>query len=86
MPPLSSTAHTEYVDNFVCLAQQESVVGDAAERVFDALVEVGLPVHPVTCSSGGETSGLEFDPVRPVVGVSRRGLWRFRVAMLYVLG
>ena len=31
-----------------------------------------------------EERGWEFDPVRPVVGVSRRGLWRLRVAMLHV--
>ena len=31
-----------------------------------------------------ETKGWEFDPLRPVVGVSRRWLWRVRVALLRV--
>ena len=53
VPPLSPLVHTEYVDNFVGLSQQESVAPDAAERVSDALVKAGLPVHPVTCSPGG---------------------------------
>ena len=30
------------------------------------------------------TSGWEFDPFKPVVGVSRRGLWRLRITLLYV--
>ena len=63
--------HTEYVDNFVGLSQQESVARNAAERVSGALVEAGLPVHPVTYFPGDETLGTEYDPVRPVVGVSR---------------
>ena len=50
VPPLSPLVHTEYVDNFVGLSQQEGVARDAAERVSDALVEDGLPVHPVICS------------------------------------
>ena len=54
------------------------------KRVADALVKAGLPVHPATCSLGGETLGWDFDPERPVVGVSRRGLWRLRTAMLHV--
>ena len=33
VPPLSPLVHTEYVDNFVGLVQQESVARDAAERV-----------------------------------------------------
>ena len=57
---------------------------DAAERGSGTLVKAGLPVHFVTCSSGRETLGWEFDLVRPVVGLSRRGLWRLRVAMLHV--
>ena len=36
---------------------------DGAERVFSALVKVGLRVHPVTCSP----RGWEFDPLRTVV-------------------
>ena len=38
MPPLSQLVHTEYVDNFVGLLQQESAAQDAAERVSAALV------------------------------------------------
>ena len=72
VPPLTLLVHTEYVDNFVGLSKKESVTRDAAERVSDALVKAGLPVHPVTCSLGAETLGWEFDPLRPVVGVSRR--------------
>ena len=66
------------------LSQQESVARDAAERGSDAWFKAGFPVHPVTCSPGGETLGWEFDPLRPVVGVSRRGLWRLRIALLHV--
>ena len=55
---------------------------DAAERVCDALVEAGLPVRHLFPK--GETSGWEFEPGRPVVGVSRRGLRRLRVAMLHI--
>ena len=58
----------------VGLSQQEGVARDAAERVSDALVEVGLPVHPVTFSPRGETFGWDFDPERPIVGVSPRAL------------
>ena len=57
---------------------------DAAERVSDAVVIVGLAVHSVTCSPRRETLGWEFDPVRPVVEVSRRGLWRLRIALFHV--
>ena len=67
-------------------SQQESAALDTAERVSDALAKAGLAVHPVTCSLGGETLGWEFDPPRPVVGVSRRGLWRFRIALLHWVG
>ena len=42
---LSPLVHTEYVDNFMGLSQQESVACDAAERVSDALA--GLLVHPI---------------------------------------
>ena len=31
-----------------------------------------------------ETFGWDLDPERQVVGVSRRGLWRLRTAMLHV--
>ena len=41
MPPLSLVVHTEYVENFVVLSPQESVVRDKAERVSDALVKAG---------------------------------------------
>ena len=61
--------HTEYVDNFVGLSQQESVVPDAGTSFWRTGQKAGLPVHPVTCSPGRETLGWEFDPLRPVVGV-----------------
>ena len=64
------------------LSQQESMARDAAERVYDALVKAGLPVHPVTCSPREFRLGVRS--VEAVVWVSRRGLWRFRVALLHV--
>ena len=39
--------HTEYVDNFVALSQQEAAAKQAAERVEAELQRVGLPTHPV---------------------------------------
>ena len=68
----------------MALSRQESASKGAAERVSGALFEVGLPVLAVTCSSVGETLGSMFDPTKPVVVVSRRGLWRLRLAMLHV--
>ena len=82
--PCLFLVHTEYVDYFVALSRQESASKGAAERVSGALVQGGLPVLPVTCSSLGETLGWEFDPTKPVVVVSRTGVWRLRLAMLHV--
>ena len=45
VPPLSPLVHTEHVDNFVGLSQQERVARDAAELVSGALIKAGLPVH-----------------------------------------
>ena len=53
--PLSLLVHTECVDKFVGLSQQESLAWDEAERVYRALVKAGFNVHPVTCSAGGGT-------------------------------
>ena len=38
MPPLSPLVHTEHVDNFVRLSQQEGVASDVAKHVSDVLV------------------------------------------------
>ena len=35
--PLSALMHTEYVDNFVGLSQQESATRDAADRVSESI-------------------------------------------------
>ena len=84
VPPLTLLVHTEYGDYFVALSRQESASKGAAERVSGALVQVGLPVLPVTCSSVRETSGWEFDPTKLVVVFSRHPVWRLPLAILHV--
>ena len=73
MPPLSPLVHTEYVDNFVGLSQQESVARDP-KRVSDALVKAGL------WSPRGRDAGLGFRSKE--AGCRRR--WRLRTATLHV--
>ena len=43
-----------------------------------------LPGHPDACSPRGETQGRDLALTKSLFGVSRRGLWRFRFALLHI--
>ena len=78
-------AHTEYVDNFVCMSQDASLPRNVAEQVERELLAVGLPTHGVEFSQGGTTLGWTFADDVPIIVLAPRLRWKIRLGLLEVL-
>eukprot|EP00971_Amphidinium_carterae_P152973 3032700-Amphidinium_carterae.1 len=77
--------HTEYVDNFVALAQDERTCAAAAQGVQEQLEQAGLPTHGTEVTKGGTTLGWDFHEDAPVLGVNPRTAWKIRLGCLELL-
>ena len=81
-PDINPLIHTEYADNFESYAYQPALVSKAATEVEGLLNDAGLPTHDVFVTKGGVSLGWEFSAVEPILGVSKRGMWRLRLGLL----
>eukprot|EP00435_Cladocopium_sp_Y103_P066614 s689_g28.t2 len=85
VPDLKDYVHTQYVDNFVAISQVPGRAKQLAEAVGVALNKHGLPTHDVEAGVGMETLGWAFGSEHPTVGITKRRLWRLRLATLELL-
>lgn len=84
-PDMSPFVHTEYVDNFVALSQRPGKAFELAEAVGERLRERGLPTHEVEGGYGVETLGWQFAEKCPRVQITRKRLWKMRLATMELL-
>lgn len=77
--------HTQYVDNFIAISQKPGRVRKLAELVGLELNKRGLPTHEVEAGPGRETLGWLFSAGHPIVSVTRRRMWRMRLATQEIL-
>ena len=85
LPEVLDYVHTQYVDNFVAISQKKGRAKALAEAVGVALNDHGLPTHEVEAGVGIETLGWAFGEDHPTVGVTRKRLWRLRLATLELI-
>ena len=85
IPQMNPFIHTEYVDNFVALAQQPGIVAEAAALVGAEFQARGLPTHPVESGVGMDTLGWHFSESSPSVAVTPRRLWKLRFGVQELL-
>ena len=85
VPELKDYIHTQYVDNFVALSQKPGRAKELAEAVGAKLNQHGLPTHEVEAGQGIETLGWLFTGGHPTVSVTRKRLWKLRLATLELL-
>ena len=85
IPQMNPFIHTEYVDNFVALAQQPGIVAEAAALVSAEFQARGLPTHPVESGVGMDTLGWHFSESSPSVAVTPRRLWKLRFGVQELL-
>ena len=72
--------HPQYADNFVAISQKSGRARALAENVGVALNEHGLPMHAVESGVGLETLGWAFGEDHPTVSITRKRMWRLRLA------
>lgn len=84
-PDMSPFVHTEYVDNFVALSQRPGKAFELAEAVGKQLRDRGLPTHEVEGGYGVETLGWQFAEKCPRVQITRKRLWKIRLATMELL-
>lgn len=84
-PDMAPFVHTEYVDNFVALSQKPGKAFELAEAVGKQLRDRGLPTHEVEGGYGVETLGWQFAEKSPRVQITRKRLWKIRLATMELL-
>ena len=56
----SGLARTQYVDNFIGISQDRNIAAQSVDDAASQLRSVGLPLHPVEVTTGGDTLGWTF--------------------------
>ena len=86
VPPMSTGAHTEYLDNFSAFGTAETDVREATEDAVRALTDKGLEVHEVQIAdSFAAILGWEIDGEDGWISPGKFRRWRLRLAIDHLL-